>query len=128
MKHDLFADALSIIKNAENAGKRETVLPANKVIENFLKVMKDQGYIESFEFVDDKKAGRFNVGLSGKTNNCKAIKPRFSVKADEFEKWERRFLPAEGFGLLIVSTSQGIMTHKQAKEKNLGGRLLAFVY
>ncbi len=128
MRHDLFADALSIIKNAEAVGKTEAVVPANKVIKNFLEVLKNENYIGSYEFVDDGKSGFFKVGLIGKINNCRAIKPRFAVKAGEFEKWERRFLPASGFGVLVVSTSKGIMTHEEAKEKNLGGRLLAFVY
>jgi len=46
----------------------------------------------------------------------------------EYEKWEKRFLPAFDFGLLIVSTSQGVMTHKEAREKGIGGRLIAYVY
>ena len=59
---------------------------------------------------------------------CGAIKPNFSVKKDGFEKFEKRYLPAKDFGVLIVSTSQGIMTHVEAKEKKLGGKLIAYVY
>ncbi|MAG78181.1 30S ribosomal protein S8, partial [archaeon] len=59
---------------------------------------------------------------------CGVIKPRFSVKIDGYEKFEKRFLLSKDFGLIIVSTSKGIMTHIEAKEKKLGGKLLAFVY
>ena len=127
--NDPLADALSAIKNAERVGKKECIVkPASKLIGNVLKIMKEEGYIEEFEFIDDGKAGIFKVKLKGRINNCNAIKPRFPVKKNEFEKWERRFLPARDFGILIVTTSKGVMTHREAKEIGVGGSLLAFVY
>jgi small subunit ribosomal protein S8 len=66
--------------------------------------------------------------LAAKINDCKAIKPRYPVKKDGFEKFEKRYLPARDIGLLVVTTPEGVMTHKQAKEKSVGGRLLCFVY
>lgn len=127
--NDPLADALSAIKNAERVGKKECIVkPASKLIGNVLKIMKEEGYIEEFEFIDDGKAGIFKVKLKGRINNCNAIKPRFPVKKNEFEKWERRFLPARDFGILIVTTSKGVMTHREAKEVGIGGSLLAFVY
>ncbi len=126
--NDPLADALSMIKNAEHAGKKECSVKASKLIGNTLKIMKECGYIEEYEFIDDGKSGVFRVKLRGKINNCNAIKPRFPVKRDEFEKWEKRFLPARDFGYLIVTTSRGLMTHHEAKELGIGGRLLAFVY
>ncbi len=50
------------------------------------------------------------------------------MTTEEFEKFEKRFLPAKDFGFLILSTSKGIMTHLAAKEKSIGGKLLAYVY
>ncbi|MDF2955150.1 30S ribosomal protein S8 [Candidatus Alkanophaga liquidiphilum] len=127
--NDPLADALSAIKNAERVGKKECIIkPASKLIGNVLKIMKDEGYIEEFELIDDGKAGILKVMLKGRINNCNAIKPRFPVKKDEFEKWERRFLLARDFGVLIVTTSKGVMTHRKAKELGIGGSLLAFVY
>lgn len=127
--NDPLADALSAIKNAERVGKKECIVkPASKLIGNVLRIMKEEGYIEEFEFIDDGKAGIFKVKLKGRINNCNAIKPRFPVKKNEFEKWERRFLPARDFGILIVTTSKGVMTHREAKEVGVGGSLLAFVY
>ncbi|MEM3823626.1 MAG: 30S ribosomal protein S8, partial [Candidatus Bathyarchaeia archaeon] len=55
-------------------------------------------------------------------------KPRFSVKADKFEQWEKKFLPSKDVGILVISTSKGVLSHRDAKEKHIGGKLLAFVY
>lgn len=126
---DPLADALSTIKNAESVGKSNcTVRPASKLIGNVFKVMKDQGYIGDFEFIDDGKSGQFMVELRGKINKCGVIKPRQSVKKVEFEKWEKRFLPAKGFGAIILTTPKGVMTHYDARENGLGGQLLVYVY
>ena len=128
MLHDPLADALSTIKNAERVGKNECVTKTSKVIKAVLKTMQEKGYIGTFEFVDDGKSGKFKIELKNKIIDCNVVKPRFSVKVEEFEKWEKRFLPARNVGILILSTSKGIIDHKKAKELNIGGKLLAFVY
>ncbi|MBI4394535.1 MAG: 30S ribosomal protein S8 [Euryarchaeota archaeon] len=127
--NDPLADALTLIKNAERVGKMECeVRPASKLIGRVLKVMNESGFIGTFEFVDDEKSGIFKVNLIGHINDCGVIKPRFSVKRTEFEKWEARYLPARNFGALILSTTAGVMSHYNAKEQNTGGKLLAYVY
>ncbi len=126
---DPLADALSTIKNAESTGKPECMIsPASKLIGSVLKVMKDDGYIGDFEFIDDGKSGLFKVQLKGKINKCGVIRPRHAVKNVEFEKWEKRFLPARGFGSIIITTPDGVMTHYEARENGIGGQLLAYVY
>lgn len=126
---DPLADALSVIKNAEDVGKPEcTISPASKLIGSVLKVMKDKGYIGDFEFVDDGKSGLFKVQLKGNINRCGVIRPRHAVKNTEFEKWEKRFLPARGFGSIILTTPDGVMAHSEARENGIGGQLLAYVY
>ena len=80
------------------------------------------------EYIDDNRAGQFKVELEGNINKCGVIKPRHAVKKDEFEKFEKRYLPAKNFGILIVTTPEGIMTHYEAKERGIGGRLLAYMY
>ena len=126
---DPLANTLSMIKNYENARKREVVVkPASKLIADVLRVAQQEGFIGEFEFIDDGKAGKFRIALLGKINNCGVIRPRHAVKRDEYEKWEKRYLPAAGFGALVVSTPKGIMTHAQAMEQGMGGRLLAYVY
>ncbi|NYT01525.1 MAG: 30S ribosomal protein S8 [Methanosarcinales archaeon] len=126
---DPLADAMSTIKNAENVGKAECIIsPASKLIGSTLKVMADLGYIGEFEFIDDGKSGMFKVKLQGRINRCGVIKPRFSAKVVDLEKWEKRFLPARNFGVLILSTSQGVVSHKDARDRDIGGQLLAYVY
>lgn len=129
MSMDPLADTLSKIKNYELARKREVVLkPSSKLIGKVLSVMQEKDYIGDFEFIDDGRGGKFRVKLIGNINDCGPIKPRFSVKHDEYENWEKRYLPAAGFGILAVSTSQGVMSHEDAEDKGLGGKLLAYVY
>jgi small subunit ribosomal protein S8 len=128
MLQDSLADVLSAIKNAEKVGKKECVTRASKEIKDVLKIFQDNGYIGAFEFIDDGKSGKFKVELKGKVIDCNVIKPRFSVRMNEFEKYEKRFLPGREFGFLILTTPKGIMDHKKAKELRVGGKLLAFVY
>ena len=126
---DPLADALSTIKNAEMTGKPDcTLRPASKLIGNVLKVMKEKGYIGDFEFIDDGKSGIFKVQLKGKINKCGVISPRHAVKNTDFEKWEKRYLPAKGFGSIILTTPDGVMTHSEARGNGIGGELLAYVY
>ncbi len=66
--------------------------------------------------------------LAGQINDCGVIKPRYSVKTDDLEKFEARYLPAQDFGVLILTTTKGVLTHTQAKNGGVGGKLLAFVY
>ncbi|PIU63223.1 30S ribosomal protein S8 [archaeon CG07_land_8_20_14_0_80_38_8] len=129
MRHDLLADALSNITNAIRAGKKEcTVKPVSKLLMKVLDLFKKEGYIENYEYSDNKKGGIIKIILNGRINKCFAIKPRFSAKKDEIEKFEKRYLPGEEFGILILSSPQGLMTHQELKEKNLGGKLIAYVY
>lgn len=128
MRHDLLSDVLSGIKNGDKYGKREAVTPFSKLIKEILLILQKQNYIGDFEYIDDNKGGKVKIQLLGKVNDCNSIKPRFYIKKNDYDKWEKRYLPAIGLGFLIISTSQGIMTHDVAKEKGLGGTLIAYVY
>lgn len=126
---DPLADALTNIRNNELQMNSSCVIsPASKLIGEVLSTMQKENYIGNFEYVDDGRAGKFNVELDGNINKCGVIKPRHAVKKDEFEKFEKRFLPAKNLGILILTTPQGIMTHNEAKERGIGGRLLAYMY
>ena len=129
MEHDILARALSAMKNAEARGKSKVIVrPISKVLQAVFNIFKQEGYIGNFNFIDDKKGGIFEVELIGTINNVGAIKPRFSIKLSDYEKFEERYLPAKDFGRLIVSTPKGVLTHIEAKKKKLGGVLLAYVY
>jgi small subunit ribosomal protein S8 len=126
---DPLANALSSMMNRELIGRKECYLkPASRVIANTLKIMQQSGYIGEFEFIDDGRAGKFRVQLLGRINKCGVIKPRYPVKYRDFEKWEKDFLPSRTFGILIVTTPQGVMSHIEAKKMKIGGRLVAYVY
>ena len=128
MKHDLISDVLSSIKNGDKYGKKYVVTPSSSIVKNVLLILQSHNYIGDFEFIDDKKGGKFKIQLLGKINDCNSIRPRFSVRNEEYEKYEKRFLPASGMGLIIISTSKGLLTHDKAKEKSLGGILIGYVY
>jgi len=127
--NDPLASALSGVDNAESVGHlSHTVQPASNIIGNVLEVFYDRGYIDGFEYVEDGKAGTFEVELKGAINRCGAVKPRYSTTADGYEKWEKRYLPARDYGALIVSTSHGVMSHYEAREQGIGGQVIAYVY
>ncbi|MEM3341344.1 MAG: 30S ribosomal protein S8 [Thermoplasmata archaeon] len=129
MQHDTLNDALCSIKNAERVGKRECIIrPCSKLIGRVLKVMQEYGYIAGFEYIEDGRAGQFKVKLLGKINNCGVIKPRFSVQREKIEDFEKKVLPAQDFGVLIITTTKGVISNAKAKELGVGGRLLAYVY
>jgi small subunit ribosomal protein S8 len=126
---DVLANGLTSIVNNELRNKHQCVIsPASKLLGRVLRVMQLNGYVGEFEFIDDGRSGKFKVQLLGRVNKCGAIKPHFSVRINEFENWEKRFLPSRDIGMLIVSTSQGIISHREAREKKIGGKLVAFVY
>lgn len=93
-----------------------------------LRVMQKNGYIGEFEYIDDGRSGKFRVQLLGRINSCAVIKPRYSVKVDRIEEWEKRYLPSREVGLLIVSSPGEVLSQREAKEHKVGGRLLAYVY
>jgi len=129
MLNDPLANVLSQILNNEKAGKNTcSIKPISKTIKAVLKILNEQHYLGSFKEINDGKGNYITLQLIGRVNKCGAVKPRFSVKAEDFEKFEKRFLPAKDFGILIVSTPQGIITHNEAKNRKIGGRLLAYCY
>jgi len=125
MSQDVVSDGINMIMNAKRARKQE--LEIRKYSKLFLKVLdiaKENGYIKDYD-VDENNKVKIELG---KLNKCSPIKPRFPVSADNIEKDMERFLPSRKFGILIISTSQGLMTHKEVLEKNIGGALIAYFY
>jgi len=128
MLHDSLADMFSVIKNSESIGKMDCIVPASGVIRGVLKIMQQHNYIGKFDYIDDSKSGRFKIQLIGKINDCNVIKPRFAVQKDEFTKYEKRFLPADNVGILILATPKGIIDQREAKKATIGGKLLGYVF
>lgn len=124
---DITSSALNEIMNAKKAGKNSCiVLTFSKLLLKILDLMKKEGYIEGYN-IEKGKFDRLFIKI-GKVNQCTAIRPRFTVTKEEFEKYLRRFLPARDFGILIISTSKGLMTHREAMEKGIGGCLIAYCF
>lgn len=126
MAQDIIADAMNMIRNARKA-KKETVKVkriSNLLIE-ILKIMKKQDAIKKYKIDSRNKSVEITIG---NLFECGAIKPRYTVKKEQIEKYMRRYLPARGVGTIIVSTNQGLLTHEEAIEENRGGCLVAYFY
>jgi len=126
--NDTTAAALSKIFNSERLGREYCLVKASSLIKRILAVLKENNYVGESEEIYDGKGNILKVTLLGNINKCGVIKPRFAVTKSGYEKFEKRFLPAKDFGILIISTSKGIMTHLEAKKKNIGGKLLVYCY
>ena len=126
---NVIANLFVTIYNTESRRKSECiVLPTSKLATNVLNTLKKDGYIKNFEYLDDKRGGKFRIELFAKISKCGAITPRFKVKKDEFSRWEQQYLPSYSSGMLLVTTNQGVMSHHEAVNKNLGGFLIGYVY
>ncbi len=114
-----------------NEARRNTdciILPTSKLGVEVLKSLQKHGYIGEFEHIDDKRGGKFKIKLLAKITKCGAISPRFKVKKDAYNSWEQQYLPAYNRGMLVVTTNQGVMSHHEAVEKEIGGFLIGYVY
>lgn len=125
---DLLAESLNKIKTYENLGREECMVAATGLVRNVLLTLKKNGYVNDIEEVQAGKFKSLRIKLSNKINNIGVVKPRHAVKVDDYQRYENRYIPSKDFGLLIVSTPQGVMSNRDAKEKRVGGRLLAYVY
>ena len=127
--NNIIANLFTTLFNTEDRRKNNCiVIPTSKLAMEVLKTLKNEGYIGDFEHVDDKRGGKFKIQLLAKITKCGAITPRFKVKKDEYNVWEQQFLPAYNRGMLLVTTNQGVMSHKEAANKGIGGFLIGYVY
>ncbi len=126
---NVLSNLFTTIYNNESRRKKECiVVPASRFSSDILRVMQKHQYIGEFEQIDDGRAGKFRIQLLAKINKCGIITPRFSVKKNSYLNWERRFLPAYNMGLILVSTSAGILSHHEAQEQGIGGVLIGYIF
>ncbi len=134
MYTDPIADYLTRIRNAIQAKHRIVSVPASKVKLGITKVLMDSGYITNFKFVPDpvRKQGEIKIALKyDKVSKTPAIMKIVRVSRPGLRRYTSSAnIPRvlNGMGIAVLSTSQGIMTGKKAKELNLGGEILCYVY
>ncbi len=129
MTRDLLNDALVTLRHADRDGRPKVeIAPTSKLIGEVLRLFREHRYVDEFTFVPTGRGGKYEVALSRRINSCGVVKPRVAVRYDSLERYEARYLPAQDFGLLVLSTNRGLVGHPEAREMKIGGRLLAYVY
>lgn len=128
---DTIADLLTRIRNASSAKHATVDIPASNMKKAITEILVNEGYVKSFQIIEDGKQGIIRVVLKytdGKspviTGLRRVSKPGLRI----YSSCEDMPKVRKGLGIAIVSTSQGIMTDKKARELNVGGELLAFVW
>ena len=123
MSQDIVADALNEIMNAKKARKTEVIVDKNsKLLRKVLDIAKERGYLDY-----NAEGNTIKVNIKS-LNEIKAVKPRYTISVKKINNYVRRFLPAKNFGLLIISTNEGLMSHEDAEEKNIGGCIIAYMF
>ncbi|MFC5044231.1 30S ribosomal protein S8 [Aquimarina hainanensis] len=132
MNTDPIADYLTRIRNANRAQHRVVEIPASKVKKEITKILFDQGYILSYKFEDNTTQGTIKIALKyDKYTKDPVIKELQRISKPGLRKYAgSNDIPRilNGLGIAIVSTSRGVMTGKQAKQENVGGEVLCYVY
>ncbi len=131
MYTDTIADFLTRIRNAQRAKHRLVESPNSRIKLEIAKILKDQGFIIDYKVIEDKKQGVIKLALKYNENNDPVIKNISRVSKPGLRKYAgSQNLPRviNGLGIAILTTSQGVMTNKEAKIKNIGGEVLCYVY
>jgi small subunit ribosomal protein S8 len=127
---DPIADMLTRIRNANRVGRRLVLIPKSKICTGIAQVLREEGYIEEFDVIDDERQGQIRVKLKYSNTGEKVIhtldresKPGCRV----YRKVEDLPTILNGMGIVVVSTSKGVMSDRKARENNVGGELLCTV-
>ena len=128
---DTIADLLTRIRNA-NSAKHDTVdIPASNMKKAIVQILVDEGYVKGFQVIADGKQGIIRIALKYGPNKSQVItglrrvsKPGLRI----YSNVENMPKVMKGLGVVILSTSKGIMTDRQARKENIGGEVLAFVW
>lgn len=131
MMTDPIADMLTRIRNASNAKHDSVDIPASNIKKELAQILLNEGFVKGFDVIDDAKQGIIRVDLKYGTKNEKVIsgikrisKPglRVYVKSDEIPR------VLGGLGIVILSTSKGIMTDRVARKEKIGGEVICYVW
>ena len=129
---DPIADYLTRVRNAIMAGHRVVEIPASKIKKEMTKILFDQGYILSYKFEENKVQGTIKIALKyDKATKSSVIRKLQRVSTPGLRKYvgaDEMPRILNGLGIAIVSTSKGVMTNKMARQENVGGEVLCYVY
>ena len=128
---DVIADMLTRIRNANNAKHQTVDIPASNMKKAIAEILVEEGYVKSYQVIDDGKQGTIRVTLKylqGKQRVIRGIRRVSKPGLRIYASCEDMPSVMNGLGIAIVSTSKGIMTGKKAKSLNVGGEVLAFVW
>ncbi|MCL2485982.1 MAG: 30S ribosomal protein S8 [Oscillospiraceae bacterium] len=131
---DTIADLLTRIRNASRAGHDTVDIPASNMKKAITRILKEEGYIKNFTVIEDKKIAQGVIRVSlkyidGKKNPAITGLKRVSKPGQRIYAGSQEIPKVlKGLGVAIVSTSKGVMTDRQARQENVGGEVLAFVW
>ena len=129
---DPIADYLTRVRNAIRAGHRVVEIPASNIKKEITKILFDQGYILNYKFEEgENPQGSIKIALKYDGDNVSAIKDLQRVSRPGLRQYAGyKDMPRvlNGLGIAIVSTSQGVMTNKEAKNRKIGGEVLCYIY
>ena len=132
MYTDPIADYLTRIRNAAATGHRVVEIPASNLKKNMTKILFEQGYILSYKFEDTTSQGTIKIALKyDAASKESVIKKLERISTPGLRKYVNASeMPRvlNGLGIAIVSTSKGVMTNKKARQENVGGEVLCYVY
>ena len=128
---DVIADMLTRIRNANDAKHESVDVPASNMKKAIAQILLDEGYIKSFEVIEDGKQGVIRITLkylAGKQKVIRGLRRVSKPGLRIYSNCEDMPKVMNGLGIAIVSTSKGVMTDKKARALNVGGEILAFVW
>lgn len=128
---DPIADMLTRIRNAEKAKFKSVDIPGSRMKTEIARVLKEQGYIKNYKFIEDNKQGMLRIYLKYGPQNASTVFGLERVSKPSIRRYvkSKDIKPVlNGLGIAILSTSKGIMTDKQAKEQNVGGEILCQIW
>ena len=129
---DPIADYLTRIRNAQMAGHKIVSIPASNLKKSITEILYNQGYIQKYRFTDEGKQGTIDVALKYDSATKKPVIQKLGrISKPGLRKYAKATeIPRiiNGLGICIVSTSKGLMTDKQARNENVGGELLCYIY
>lgn len=128
---DPIADYLTRIRNANMAKHDSVEIPASNMKKSISKILKNEGFINDYEVIDDNKQGIIKIDLKYGPNGERVISGLKRISKPGLRNYvDAANLPKvlNGLGIAIVSTSAGVITDKEARDKNIGGEVIAYVW